>query len=111
MEQDFQAMDRCHRIGQSKPVHIYRMVTANTIEDKMLEKANDKLMLEKLVVTAGGFKQMDTKGRKGMTTNELQQLLSDFKTASAEAQSNTISDEDLDDVMNRQSHLLHPYLC
>lgn len=29
---DLQAMDRCHRIGQTKPVHVYRLATAQSIE-------------------------------------------------------------------------------
>jgi len=29
---DLQAMDRCHRIGQTKPVHVYRLATAQSVE-------------------------------------------------------------------------------
>lgn len=29
---DMQAMDRCHRIGQTRPVHVYRLATANSVE-------------------------------------------------------------------------------
>lgn len=31
-QMDLQAMDRCHRIGQSKPVHVYRLATAQSVE-------------------------------------------------------------------------------
>lgn len=47
---DLQAQDRCHRIGQTKPVVVYRLVTANTIDEKILERASDKRKLEKMVI-------------------------------------------------------------
>lgn len=30
-------MDRCHRIGQTKPVHVYRLATAQSVEVEFLE--------------------------------------------------------------------------
>ena len=36
---DLQAQDRAHRIGQKKQVHIYRLLTADTIEEKILVRA------------------------------------------------------------------------
>lgn len=36
---DLQAQDRCHRLGQKKPVFVYRMVSENTIEEKIVERA------------------------------------------------------------------------
>ena len=54
---DLQAQDRVHRIGQTKPVVIYRLVTANTIENRIIERANSKRKLEKLVIHKGKFKQ------------------------------------------------------
>jgi hypothetical protein len=31
-QMDLQAMDRCHRIGQTHPVHVYRLATSNSVE-------------------------------------------------------------------------------
>lgn len=48
-------MDRVHRLGQTKPVLIFRLVTANTIEAKMLERAGNKRKLEALVIGSGKY--------------------------------------------------------
>ncbi|KAK9447087.1 SNF2 family N-terminal domain-containing protein [Limtongia smithiae] len=57
-QQDLQAMDRAHRIGQTKPVLVYRFATANTIEQNLLDKADAKRQLEKLVIQKGKFKSL-----------------------------------------------------
>ena len=46
---DLQAMARVHRIGQKKMVHIYRLVTAGTVEERMTQRAEKKLFLEQMV--------------------------------------------------------------
>ncbi len=35
---DIQAIDRCHRIGQTKEVHVYRLVSEDTIEENIIER-------------------------------------------------------------------------
>ena len=35
---DLQAMDRAHRIGQKKQVYVYRLVTVNSVEEKLIER-------------------------------------------------------------------------
>lgn len=50
---DLQAMDRAHRIGQKKQVYVYRFVTDKAIEEKVLERAAQKLRLDKLVIQQG----------------------------------------------------------
>jgi hypothetical protein len=47
------AQDRCHRIGQTKPVLVYRLCQAGTVEEKMLERAANKRKLEHMVVSNG----------------------------------------------------------
>ena len=52
---DRQCMDRAHRIGQTREVHIYRFVSTHTVEENMLKKANQKRMLDKVVIQEGEF--------------------------------------------------------
>ncbi|KAK8124738.1 adenosinetriphosphatase [Apiospora kogelbergensis] len=58
---DLQAMDRAHRIGQTKQVVVYRFVTEDAIEEKVLERAAQKLRLDQLVIQQGRA-QPGTKG-------------------------------------------------
>ncbi|XP_052851743.1 SWI/SNF-related matrix-associated actin-dependent regulator of chromatin subfamily A containing DEAD/H box 1 homolog [Drosophila gunungcola] len=44
---DKQAEDRCHRMGQQRPVTIYRLISESTIEEGILMAAEEKLKLEK----------------------------------------------------------------
>ncbi|KAI1361774.1 SNF2 family N-terminal domain-containing protein [Xylaria arbuscula] len=60
-QQDLQAQDRCHRIGQTRPVIIYRFATKGTVEEELLLSADAKRRLEKLVIKKGGFKNMSQK--------------------------------------------------
>ncbi|KAI4207075.1 MAG: hypothetical protein LQ346_000793 [Caloplaca aetnensis] len=52
---DKQCQDRCHRIGQTRDVHIYRFVSEHTIEANILRKANQKRMLDDVVIQEGEF--------------------------------------------------------
>ena len=52
---DAQAQDRAHRIGQTRDVHIYRLVTEHTIEENILTKAKQKRHLDFLVMDQGNF--------------------------------------------------------
>lgn len=52
---DAQAQDRAHRIGQTRPVHIYRLVSQQTVEENILLRAQQKRTLESLVISDAGF--------------------------------------------------------
>ena len=52
---DLQAQDRAHRIGQTRPVLIFRLLCAHTIETKILQRATEKRRLEALVIAKGEF--------------------------------------------------------
>ncbi|MCP9264780.1 ATP-dependent helicase brm [Dirofilaria immitis] len=58
--QDMQAQDRAHRIGQSREVRVLRLVTVNSIEEKILAAARYKLNVDEKVIQAGKFDQRST---------------------------------------------------
>jgi len=39
---DQQAMDRAHRLGQTKQVTVYRLICKGTIEERILQRAREK---------------------------------------------------------------------
>ena len=50
-----QAMDRCHRIGQQKPVLVLRLTTAHSTDGKMLAGVRTKLALERILSRRAAF--------------------------------------------------------
>jgi ATP-dependent DNA helicase len=50
---DLQTQDRAHRIGQTKPVLIYRLISRHTIESKIMQRESEKCRLEALVIAKG----------------------------------------------------------
>jgi superfamily II DNA or RNA helicase len=50
---DLQAQDRAHRIGQTKQVYVFRFVTEASFEEKVMERALQKLRLDQLVIQQG----------------------------------------------------------
>lgn len=56
---DQQAMDRAYRIGQTKDVTVYRLITKNTIEERVIEKATHKGNLQKMVIKGKVFEGLD----------------------------------------------------
>ncbi|KAF9215123.1 hypothetical protein BGZ59_002233 [Podila verticillata] len=61
---DLQAQDRAHRIGQKKQVYVFRFVTENGIEEKVLERAAQKLRLDQLVIQQGRMSQQQKTANK-----------------------------------------------
>eukprot|EP00607_Mallomonas_marina_P010165 CAMPEP_0182419294 /NCGR_PEP_ID=MMETSP1167-20130531/3704_1 /TAXON_ID=2988 /ORGANISM="Mallomonas Sp, Strain CCMP3275" /LENGTH=717 /DNA_ID=CAMNT_0024594119 /DNA_START=47 /DNA_END=2204 /DNA_ORIENTATION=- len=74
---DSQAMDRCHRVGQKKPVVVYRLVTTDSVEIEMLEKQVSKKKLERLTIHGGDYRQAGQRASGQLTMSRLKQLLED----------------------------------
>ncbi|KAJ2533640.1 putative ATPase [Coemansia sp. RSA 1937] len=75
-QQDLQAQDRVHRIGQTKPVIIYRLTIAGSCENAMLSRAKAKRKLEKLVIHERRFKGLGAKDADNtVSVQDIRQIL------------------------------------
>ncbi|KAL1953397.1 hypothetical protein VTO42DRAFT_2941 [Malbranchea cinnamomea] len=109
-QQDLQAQDRAHRIGQTKPVIIYRLATKGTVEQTLLERADAKRKLEKLVIQKGKFKSiLDTTPSSVVAQNEVEELrkvlgedgFEVFDVGAGTAPESLLSDRDLEILTDR----------
>jgi SWI/SNF-related matrix-associated actin-dependent regulator of chromatin subfamily A protein 2/4 len=62
--QDLQAQDRAHRIGQKNEVRVLRLMTVNSVEEKILAAARYKLNMDEKVIQAGMFDQKSTSSER-----------------------------------------------
>ncbi|EGZ24329.1 hypothetical protein PHYSODRAFT_325453 [Phytophthora sojae] len=102
-QQDNQAMDRCHRIGQKNEIIVYRLVTENSFEDRMTQRAFEKRKLERVVIQRGGFKERETPAENAKLTNsELELLLKDDVEIRTGVESGGISEKELQQILDRE---------
>ncbi|OWZ12920.1 hypothetical protein PHMEG_00013839 [Phytophthora megakarya] len=102
-QQDNQAMDRCHRIGQKNEIIVYRLVTENSFEDRMNQRAFEKRKLERVVIQRGGFKQRTAPTAASTLTNsELEELLKDDVEIRNGIESGGITGEELNQILDRE---------
>uniref|UniRef100_A0A1A8FT28 Proliferation-associated SNF2-like protein n=1 Tax=Nothobranchius korthausae TaxID=1143690 RepID=A0A1A8FT28_9TELE len=107
---DLQAQDRCHRIGQTKPVVVYRLVTANTIDQKILERASAKRKLEQMVIHKNKFKGGKAELKSNRSCIDLEELQELLKAKGTEkevkaSRGKVISDKDLEILLDRSDLL------
>ena len=67
---EMQATDRTHRIGQDKPVFVYKLITRDSVEEKILElQEKKKNLVDQLIITEGSF-------FKSLTAEDVERLFS-----------------------------------
>jgi len=97
--QDLQAQDRAHRIGQTKEVRILRLITADSIEEKILARAQYKLDIDGKVIQAGKF---DNKSTAQEREALLRQLIESSSGEANDVQNEeNMTDDDLNDIIHR----------
>ncbi|CRG97253.1 chromodomain-helicase-DNA-binding protein 1 homolog, putative [Plasmodium gallinaceum] len=107
-QNDLQAGARAHRIGQTKTVQIYRLVTKDSIEQTILERAKVKMVLDTLVVQGLNKKQNDNVNyiggeggnANGFTREELSKILKFGAQKLWEQNSSKYSPQKLDEEKN-----------
>ncbi|XP_014910169.1 lymphoid-specific helicase isoform X1 [Poecilia latipinna] len=107
---DLQAQDRCHRIGQTKPVVVYRLVTANTIDQRILERATAKRKLEQMVIHKKKFKGGKAELNQSKSSIDLDELRDLLQARGPEkevksSKGKVISDKDLEILLDRSDLL------
>ncbi|KAF2841586.1 hypothetical protein M501DRAFT_929765 [Patellaria atrata CBS 101060] len=83
---DSQAMDRAHRLGQTKQVTVYRMITRGTIEERIRKRALQKEEVQRVVISGGAGAQVDfnTRSRENRTKDIAMWLADDDQAAEIE---------------------------
>ncbi|CAG8704829.1 16185_t:CDS:10 [Acaulospora morrowiae] len=94
---DLQAQDRAHRIGQTKQVYVFRFVTENAIEEKVLERAAQKLRLDQLVIQQGRLVQ----SQKAASKEELLTMIQHGAESIFNSSDSTVTDDDIDLILRK----------
>ncbi|XP_069860216.1 helicase SRCAP isoform X2 [Dipodomys merriami] len=102
---DAQAQDRCHRIGQTRDVHIYRLISERTVEENILKKANQKRMLGDMAIEGGNF---TTAYFKQQTIRELFDM--PLEESSGSSVPSALEEEE-ETMASKQTHILEQALC
>ena len=92
---DLQAQDRAHRIGQKKEVNVYRFVTSDSVEEKIVERAQQKLKLDAMVVQQGRLQEKNAK----LSKDEMREIIRFGADQVFRATESMITDEDIDAIL------------
>ncbi|KAM5290100.1 putative global transcription activator SNF2L1 isoform 2-T2 [Glossophaga mutica] len=95
---DLQAMDRAHRIGQKKPVRVFRLITDNTVEERIVERAEIKLRLDSIVIQQGRL--IDQQSNK-LAKEEMLQMIRHGATHVFASKESELTDEDITTLLER----------
>ena len=103
---DLQAMDRAHRIGQTKQVIVFRFVTEQAIEEKVLERAAQKLRLDQLVIQEGRAEQAAKAAASkdellNMIQHGAEKLFESKGPTGMLASKSDLSDDDIEAILRR----------
>lgn len=93
-------MARVHRIGQTKIVHVYRLVTGGTVEERIVQRAEKRLFLDQMV-NRDSFRGMEQEEQDKLDTNTLLSTLRFGAHAILNSATTTLTDTDIDKLIVR----------
>ncbi|CAB1326039.1 unnamed protein product, partial [Coregonus sp. 'balchen'] len=108
-QNDLQAQARCHRIGQSKAVKIYRLITRNSYEREMFDKASLKLGLDKAVLQSMSGRENAANGVQQLSKKEVEDLLRKGAYGALmdeEDEGSKFCEEDIDQILQRRTQTI-----
>lgn len=122
-QNDVQAQARCHRIGQTTEVKIYRLITRGTYEQDMFDRASKKLGLDQAILQNMGKTNpaSSTAIASGNKTNKSVSILNDMNKTDIDsllkkgaydvfneddAAADAFTSEDIHEILQRRSHVL-----
>ena len=89
--------DRAHRIGQKKQVHVFRFITENTVEERIVERADMKLRLDNVVIQQGRLVEQQNKLGK----DEMLSMIRHGANHVFASKEGEITDEDIEKILER----------
>ncbi|XP_041103529.1 chromodomain-helicase-DNA-binding protein 7-like isoform X1 [Polyodon spathula] len=108
-QNDLQAQARCHRIGQRKAVKIYRLITRNSYEREMFDKASLKLGLDKAVLQSMSGRENSANGMQQLSKKEIEDLLRKGAYGALmdeEDEGSKFCEEDIDQILKRRTQTI-----
>lgn len=94
----FYFQDRAHRIGQKKQVRVFRLITENTVEEKIVERAEVKLRLDKLVIQQG---RLVDNQKNALNKDEMLNMIRHGANHVFQSKDSEITDEDIDTILRK----------
>ncbi|KHJ92260.1 protein, SNF2 family [Oesophagostomum dentatum] len=96
-QSDLQAMDRAHRIGQKKQVRVFRLITENTVDERIIERAEVKLRLDSIVIQQGRIAE----AQKTLGKDDMLNMIRHGAELVFATKDSTITDEDIDTILQQ----------